>query len=172
MELHDLTTGTGVTLASSTFNTGLEAINGFSGVLGCSGSSMLCPTSSHNPLQSFVLNTFAEVDIFLGFGATVGGLFCGNLGRGLGSGRCFDAPQASIVVSPKFPSCICSNAWIRALSVAMSSSSSTSCSCSVTSWFTSSSLSDWLALRCSGKPQSSELKASRSSCKYFPPVGS
>lgn len=147
-------------------NAGLAAINGFSEISVCVTSSKLAPPSSHNPLQSFVLCTLVGFGIFFGFGATVGGLFSGNLGRGFGSGRSFEAEQVSIVASsPDFPSCICSNAWIRALSVAMSSSSSSS-------WLASSSLSDWLALRCSGKPQSSELNASRSSCRYFPPTAS
>lgn len=114
--------------------------------------------------QNTFVDGLGECEKFFGFGATVGGadLVCWRRGRGLGSG--FFVTK-SLLVSLQLPSatccCCCSNACILALSVAMSSPSSSP-----------SSLSDWLfpllLLRRAGKPQSSVLKASRSSWRYFP----
>lgn len=121
------------------------------------------PSSSQNNL----VDGLGACEKFLGFGATVGGTDLAGCpwrrGRGRGSGL-FVAPKSLLLLSPQLPSATgcCSKACILAFSVPMSS------------WLSSSSpssLSDWpslLSLRRSGKPQSSEPKASRSSWRYFP----
>lgn len=115
--------------------------------------------------QNILFDGFGAFEKILGFGATAGGTDLDGCpwrrGRGRGSGLL--ETKSALLPSPQWlPSTTgcCSKAWILAFRVAMSSSSSPS------------SLSDWLcsllSLWRSGKPQSSALKASSNSVRYFP----